>query len=451
MFVWVLVLVFGITASCVKFEPAGFLFVSTDSIHVEAGEQGIYTLAGSIVNIGEEEIEQHGFCWSEFEDPVLYDDSISLGQAETKGSFHSTIDGLVALNTYHVRAYAITPKEIFYGNEKVFTASELVVPTVRTYQVQHFDRHSATCYGYVVLEGSAPVTERGMCWSTSRKPKVEDGHKSDEEGGLGPFNLELAGLRENTVYYVRAYARNSRGVAYGAEFSFKTLAENEISDFDGNIYSTIVIGEQTWMRTNLRVTHYSDGTPIPHVEDADEWSRLTHESKAYSWYNNEEHYAVAYGALYTWPAVMNGTEGSRENPGGIQGVCPDGWHVPSDLEWQEMEIYLGMDPAMADTMLFRSRGEDIGGKFKETGFTHWRSPNTGATNLSGFAAVGGGLRNAYGQFRNLNRDGKYWTATLYKETQGPLARGLSFSNTYIDRDYEHNFNAASVRCVKDDE
>jgi len=447
LLIWILVLCFFPTNSCVKFEPEGFLFVSTDIIGMEAGDKGLYEFAGSIVDIGEEEIVQHGFCWSFIERPLLSDDSTSLGETDNKGVFSSTVEGLEAQATYHVRAYAVTSKGIFYGNEKSFVTSVLAVPTMRTEEVIHFNRESAVCGGAILLEGAAPVTDRGVCWSTLQNPSLAD-HVASEGSGSGSFKISITGLEINTIYYVRAYAVNSEGIAYGEEVTFKTWDVDEFSDYDGNIYPMVVIGEQTWMRKNLRVTHYADGTPIPHVKE--NWNLLTQESKAYCWYNNSPHYAYAYGALYTWRAVMNGAESSDENPSEVQGVCPDGWHVPSDQEWQEMEIYLGMDPGEADTIVFRDRGEDFGGMLKETGYTHWRNPNSGATNLSGFTAVGGGYRAIYGDFRNLERNAAYWTSTLYLDTDRALMRGLEFRTTYIDRDYDHFFNGASVRCIQNE-
>lgn len=446
LFMVVSLLYFLSTSSCVQFEPEGFLFVSTDTINMEMGDKGTYEFEGSIVNIGEEEITDHGFSWAETVHPILSDDSTSLGETDTKGGFTSAVTGMEAQHTYYVRAYAITSEGIFYGNEKSFVASDLTVPTVRTEEVTHFDLRWADCRGEVVLEGTTPVTERGVCWDTIQKPSLAD-HVASEGSGAGSFEIRINDLEINTTYYVKAYAINEGGVSYGKEVSFRTLDMDEVSDYNGNIYSTVKIGEQTWMKRNLRVTHYADGTPIQEVREA--WNYLDVDSKAYCWYANNAVYSHAYGALYTWNATMNGAESSDKNPSEVQGVCPDGWHVPSDQEWQELEIYLGMDPAEADTIVFRERGEDFGGKLKETSYAHWRSPNTGATNLSGLTAVPGGYRNPYGDFRYLTRSGFYWTSTLY-DPDRPLVRGLSYVNTYIDRDYNNNFNAASVRCIQND-
>jgi len=443
---WVCIFCMIPTISCVKFEPEGFLFISTDTVDVDLGDKGIYEFKGSIVNIGKEKITQHGFCWAETRQPILSDDTTSLGETDTKGEYSSIIGGLKAQTTYHMRAYVVSGTETVYGNEKIFVASTLVVPTVQTEEVIHFKRHSAVCGGEVLLEGAAPVFDRGICWSTRQKPTMADQKKS-AGSGTGSFKIDITGLELNTIYYVRAYGINSEGTAYGKEVSFKTWDVDEFSDYEGNLYATKKIGEQTWMRQNLKVTHYADGTPIPEVKTG--WNLLTPGSEAYCWYNNDFINGYAYGALYTWSAVMRGAQSSDKNPSEVQGVCPDGWHVPSDQEWQEMEIYLGMDPEEADTIVFRDRGEGIGGRLKETGTVRWRNPNTGATNMSGFTAVPGGYRTQYGDFRNLGRRAFYWTSTVY-QPGNILIRGLDYLNTFVDRDYINDYNAASLRCVKDD-
>lgn len=137
-----------------------------------------------------------------------------------------------------------------------------------------------------------------------------------------------------------------------------------VTDYDGNVYQTVLIGDQCWMMENLKVTHYRNGDPIPHVTDGVTWGNLT--SGAYCNYNNDEGNVATYGRLYNWYAV----DDSRN-------IAPAGWHVPSDAEWQTLVDYLGGDAV-------------AGGKMKEAGTTHWASPNTGATNESGFTALPGG-------------------------------------------------------------
>ena len=163
------------------------------------------------------------------------------------------------------------------------------------------------------------------------------------------------------------------------------LGLGPVIDIDGNIYQTVKIGDQIWMAGNLKVTHFPDGSVIPLVEDNAYWNSLETNELAYCWYNNEINNRDLYGGLYTWAAAMNGQSSSIANPSQVQGICPDGWHLPSDAEWTQLFNFLG--------------GTSVaGGKLKEAGTINWSSPNTGATNESGFTALPSGLRYPDGGF-----------------------------------------------------
>jgi uncharacterized protein (TIGR02145 family) len=208
------------------------------------------------------------------------------------------------------------------------------------------------------------------------------------------------------------------------------LTYGTMTDQDGNTYKTITIGTQTWMAENLRTTKWRNGgaIPIPYVTDDNEWENLTY--GAYCNYNNDAKYTPVYGRLYNWFAVND----SRN-------LAPAGWHVPSDDEWTTLAFYLG--------------GVSVaGGKLKETGTSHWFSPNTGATNETGFTALPGGYRDYWGKFR-LNGDrGYWWTST---EDLGFYVGSVYFFMTKINAEllyYDYpgrgNIqNGYSVRCVKD--
>ncbi|HDS01520.1 MAG TPA: hypothetical protein ENO07_05815, partial [candidate division Zixibacteria bacterium] len=171
-----------------------------------------------------------------------------------------------------------------------------------------------------------------------------------------------------------------------------------VTDIDGNVYQTVLIGDQCWMMENLKVTHYRNGDPIPEVTDGGSWGMLS--TGAYCNYDNNESYVAVYGRLYNWYAAAD----SRN-------IAPDGWHVPSDAEWKQLEMYLGMSQADADATGWR--GTDEGGKLKEADTTHWQSPNNGATNESGFTALPGGYRSSSGRFYFEHFDAFFWTQTDY--------------------------------------
>ena len=214
----------------------------------------------------------------------------------------------------------------------------------------------------------------------------------------------------------------------------------EVTDYDGNVYQTVQIGNQVWMAENLKVTHYPDGTEIPLVTNNTSWGNLADNDtkKAYCFYNNDEN--SLYGALYTSAAAMNGNASTRENPSGIQGVCPDNWHLPSDLEWYELRSYLGIATAA--------------GQMKTTGTLQdgtglWNTPNTGATNESGFSALPGGDRRPdNGTFRNLGYGGA-WLTTYHTSATDVKVMNITYLNEDIKAFNLPKSGAYSVRCVKD--
>ncbi len=195
-------------------------------------------------------------------------------------------------------------------------------------------------------------------------------------------------------------------------------AQETVTDYDGNVYNTIAIGEQVWLKENLKSLHYSDGTEIPGVVA----------------YNNDDSLAEIYGRLYSWVAAMR----DSIQPG-VQGVCPCEWHIPTDQEWSQLENYLG-GAAIA------------GGKMKDTGTTFWNAPNTAATNSSGFSALPAGEFDAYYSpniFQLLNEYAVFWTSTnvsTLKARERYLAYNTSASSIY---DW-FKVMKYSIRCVKDD-
>jgi uncharacterized protein (TIGR02145 family) len=208
-----------------------------------------------------------------------------------------------------------------------------------------------------------------------------------------------------------------------------------LKDVDGNLYTTIKIDAQVWMTENLKTTKYADGTTIPLVNTTSTWDALTATSKAYCWYNDDIANKATYGALYTWAAAMNGAASVTTNPSGVQGVCPTGWHLPSDAEWTQLTTYLG------DT-------DVAGGKLKETGTTHWTSPNTGATNETGFTALPGGYRDGSGSFNFIGSLGYWWCATE-DDVEFARFRCMYGGSSTVGRGGYRKEVGTSVRCVRD--
>jgi uncharacterized protein (TIGR02145 family) len=206
-----------------------------------------------------------------------------------------------------------------------------------------------------------------------------------------------------------------------------------VTDIDGNVYQIVTIGSQVWMVTNLKVTHYRNGEDIPNVTVNATWAGLT--TGAYCEFNNDVNNVATYGRLYNWYAAVD----SRN-------IAPAGWHVPTDAEWKQLEMYLGMTQAEADAVGWR--GTDEGGKLKEAGTTHWDSPNTGATNESGFTALPGGYRDYGGACDYMGYLDLFWSSTE-DDSYGAWYRSLHCYHSEVSRDYFNKPYGLSVRCVRD--
>lgn len=213
-----------------------------------------------------------------------------------------------------------------------------------------------------------------------------------------------------------------------------------IKDVDNNYYLTKQIGAQTWMAENLKTTKFNDGTAIQNITSDVAWNLLS--SPAYCWYKNDEAtYKNPYGAMYNWYAVNTGK------------LCPSGWHVPSDAEWHTLALTIDPTATLASTESL------LGGKLKETGTSHWGSPNTGATNESGFSAVAAGNRednipggyDSSTNFEALMIGACFWTSTEYNTTIA-WYRNLGYNTPALSRLNGNNQSKKygySVRCIKD--
>jgi uncharacterized protein (TIGR02145 family) len=369
---------------------------------------------GNITSDGGEEVTSRGVCWSTQENPTIEDFKTSNGSGI--GEFISNVNGLTELTTYHLRAYATNLAGTSYGENLMFKT--LGKPTVRTLDFTDLATTSVITGGIIESDGGSSITGKGVCWSTSPSPTVDD-DKTEDGAGLDDFISTIEDLARNTTYFIRAYAINDQGISYGEEFEITTY---EVMDIDGNGYYSVSIGSQVWLTTNLKVTKYRNGDEIANVTDANEWSNLT--TGGYCDYNNEASNSETYGRLYNWYAV----EDSRS-------IAPEGWHVATKAEWDELVNNLG--------------GEGVsGGKLKETGTTHWQSPNTGATNETGFTALPGGGRGFESTFSNQGIEVSWWTST---ENLTPTAYGryVVSSNATCPEYSTGKESGSYVRCIKD--
>ena len=385
------------------------------------------TAGGEVTADGNLTVTERGVALDTDPNPTTSGTKFSSGSGV--GSFTVTLSGLNANTVYHLRAYAINAKGVSYGETRMFTSASNL-PALTTTQVSAITLNSAASGGSISSDGGGTITARGVCWSTSQNPTISD-NKTVDGGGAGSFASSLNNILPSTTYYVRAYATNNAGTAYGTQISFSTLAG--LIDVDGNVYNSVVIGTQTWMKENLRVSKYRNGDAVPMVTGNAAWDQQV--AGAFCYYNNDSNIDPVYGKLYNWYAATD-----------VRGLCPTGWHLPSDQEWIELENFLG-GAAVA------------GGSMKIPGTTYWNSPNTGATNSSNFSAPAAGLRrdgngnpNEMGVFYVLGINGVWWTATELNSTNA-WWHTIDFAHVDASRaagDAENNKGSGfSVRCIKD--
>jgi uncharacterized protein (TIGR02145 family) len=379
---------------------------------------------GEITSEGSGSVSVRGVCWSPSANKTIQDTVGITTDGNGIGQFSSTIGGLKPGTTYFIKAYATNNAGTGYGNELTVLMAP-VVPTVTTGNITVVSDTVAVSGGEVLSDGGAPVTERGICWNTvknpTRSPSSIDPFTKDSMG-IGKFfsTISLSRKDYNATFYLRAYATNSVGTAYGIEFSFSP-AKLLVKDKEGNFYHFVKIGTQIWMVENLKTTLFNDSSAIDYVEDSTPWnSRIT---AGYCWYDNDETtYKNTFGALYNWYAVGSGN------------LCPTGWHVPSDSEWSTLSNYLG--------------GVTLsGGKLKETGVLHWKIPNAGATNETGFAALPGGYRTNTGLFENIGNYGHWWSSTPGISNVS-FYRYLYYGNSSITSSFVNQKYGLSVKCLK---
>ena len=197
--------------------------------------------------------------------------------------------------------------------------------------------------------------------------------------------------------------------------------QNNIIDVDGNTYKTVKIGNQIWMAENLKTSKYSDGTKIPNITDKSQWSNL--KTGAWVFYNNDTSNNAKYGKLYNWYAVNHITNGNKN-------ICPDGWHVPSNSEWQILKDYLG--------------GSSVAGsKMKEFGIINWNTPNKDATNTSLFTGLPNGYRDYNGGYNQVGSKGYWWTSdeslnefVSYSYLQFDIPSSYSYFNIYTIKQFK---------------
>ena len=410
----------------------------------------------------------HGICYSTSPNPTT--GSSVAGAGSGMGAFNVKLTGLTPSTTYYFRAYVTNARGTTYGAEWTFTTREEgynpepTLPVVSTDSVADVTSVSALFRGAVTDDGYADVTARGFCWGQSPNPTV-DSTNSVDGSGLGTFSHSAVQLQDATTYYVRAYATNSVGTAYGEEMTFTTdsavaagCGQLRVEDPDGNFYGTVQIGTQCWMKENLRTTHYADGEEITLS------TATTNANPSYFYPGGNPANVANFGLLYNWAAAMHGASASAAIPSGVQGVCPDGWHLPSSAEFNALMTYVRSVPEYLCNNSTTNISKALSDSLYWDALTLACAPgnNPSDNNATGFSARPASVSNAP---TRLGKDAWFLSSSatvatsgggqqvirpqmyrIYMQTAATMANLVMFQPNPTQMNF-----GASVRCVKDEE
>lgn len=327
------------------------------------------------------------------------------------------------------------------------------LPTLNTFPAGEITSNNALLSGNITGNGGDIVTSRGFVWSLQSDPSLENFNGLILSGsGMGVFNEHIGDLLPENTYYVKAFAENTAGVAYGNEIEFQTLPDygndgiygEGVTDIDGNTYKTVFIGDQEWMAENLRTTHYRNGTPIDYKTKQPKHSSEKNNIGQYAWLNHDISNKNIYGALYNWHAANN-----------PNGLCPHGWRVPGKDDWNQLFDYIvdRYDEITEDNFSnflksCRQINSPLGGSCDTSVHPRFESNNTHYGNdFLNFSALPGGRFYGDGGFSNHGYNGCYWTSSH----SSFYPYGL-FITSYLgrivvgsDHLYEYGY---SIRCIK---
>ncbi|MBL0013383.1 MAG: hypothetical protein IPP30_06350 [Flavobacterium sp.] len=363
--------------------------------------------------------------------------SIAPGYTNAAGEVSGWVPANQTLTMNIYSTNPACPNQIIYTQQIGPFSSNTVLETIIV---------PASALNTTVIQGTltncdtAPVTN-GYVWLQSAGQflysQVTDGSFSFTvlscSVAATSFNLQGIDFDSSKSTSLQIGTLNNQTIALGTlqACSDENNAVGQLYDIDQNFYTTVTIGQQIWTQQNLNVSRYTDGTPIPQVTNATQWSSLT--TGAWCYYSNSAANGTIYGKLYNWYAIAGIHDNDPNTPN--KALVPAGWHVSTGDELIVLVTFLGA-------------GIDCGGKMKATGTTLWQDPNTAATNVSGFTGLPGGYCGTYGGFSNIHKTGGWWTSSEVDTTN---ARNfyLTYNKGGIDNPYNNKSLGFSVRCVKD--
>lgn len=313
-------------------------------------------------------------------------------------------------------------------------------PLIITAEAKNIGSASVSSGGTITWEDASAISGRGICWATEVNPTIDD-HKTTNGKGTGTFTCTISGLLPFTCYYLRSYMIKDGRVIYGNLVTFKTM--EMARDIEGNQYNTISVGHQVWMAEYLRTTKFANGDIIGTTSPAT-LNIMNYMDPVYQWaYNGIEKNAAKYGRLYTWYAVTD-----------PRGLCPAGWHIPTDEEWTELENYLisnhyNYDGTNSGNKIALTLASDLSWTFSDGSGTPGNTSYSESRNKIGFSALPAGYRDQEGKFVDIGNAACWWSSTE-ASSYNAYYRYLRSIRKDILRSSYYEFCAVSVRCIKDE-
>ena len=433
---------------CVRDVPYGIPTVITSQVYnLETDTPG-----GEVTADGGAEVTARGVCWSKSEYPTIADNHTSDGTG--LGSFTSELTDLIPCEHYYIRAYATNSVGTAYGERYGFSAPATVVPTME-YTINMGNSEN---FGQISITNTDNVASAS--WSLDGTYSTSGTWTSGNTSILpvGIYHVDLSqNCAHNTISNIEILSSpvcavtsvNSNETQYNGIPSTGKQYIDKVTDVDENEYSVVQIGNQCWMKENLRTKKYANGTDIAHGEGL-VWSD---ETAYYEYPANESSNATTYGLLYNWTAVMHGAAGSESNPSGVQGVCPAGWHVPSEAEFNTLISYVGSK----DT--FNCGGSSTYIAKALAAHSLWNSSdandcvvgnNLSKNNLTGFTMLPAGGRED-NEYVPVGAHSVLWTSVGSEDNGDKYGNALIVSSNNRSCSIAPTLSKScwSVRCVRD--
>ena len=392
-------------------------------------------------------VEKRGVCYDTVENPTIF--GLTTSDGSGVGEFSSMLTGLRPATVYYVRAYAGNANGVDYGEQISFTTLQPLY-TIKPYDITDT---TATTGGYDLYDrGGVKVEEWGVCRSVNPHPTLRNKHVRQLTWNENEENVSwtstLRKLEPNTTYYARAYAITAaKDTIYGTEVTFTTkppipkCGEFSVSDVDGNEYHTVKIGTQCWLKENMRTTRYADGSLVnPDGMMSPGWDSAN---------------VPVYGYLYEWPAAVRNAAKSGESSTRVQGVCPDGWHVPGQAEWQVLFDYVKSQSKWLNGKSKNSIAKALSAQERwSEGLSVYPNcfvcKNLATNNGTGFSALPAGYYG--GDYESMGFSTYFWSSTCgkYGDELQPYSVSWGQDKSTVEMSpWLDNGIGCSVRCVKD--